>query len=616
MTEEEVQKDLMDIYSDDGSMPDFKTIKIKKKRPFLLSVLYYFLFFVIIGFGYYFISNYIKSTKDVLSVLEIQIVAPAKVVLGDDFFYEINFKNNSNYTLSGVNLEFNYPENFIVSEVYSIDNYRDNKFWQIDEMGPKITGTIKVRGKIINKEGFNNLFSVKANYGIKGISSFFSKDSFSSVSVGSIPFQVEDNYSSTVLVGEEYVVEVKISNFPKNNISDFEIFFNNSETIDVSYNEKDNEEQIKAGIIEKLSSSSFKITPKIDQELKFIFRYKASEKKEENQFLSWGLKYIDESAKEFVFFEKQNILDVIKSDLYLNLKLNDSTEDFSVNFGEELNYVIKYSNKGDKKMKDLIIMAVFEGDFVDLNSFKDSSHGKVSRKTISWSYSDLSDLRELSPGQSGEILFSLKVAEAKKTPYNQKMEIKSYAQFSIGNIDEFREEADRLSDNRSNIIVNRLNSNLSIKEQVLYFDEDNIPVGSGPLPPVVGERTSFRYYWTLKNNLHELKDIKLELDLPTYIIWNNNYSVSAGNLNFSDDNKVIFNISRWPLGVDQVEISFDVSVIPTEAEFNKIIILSAGAKLEATDVETNTVIYKKTDVKTSKLEDDSIAAYNNDGRVK
>lgn len=617
MTDEEVQKDLMEIYSENGNLPDFKTIKIKKKRPFLLSFLYYVLFLAIAGAGFYFVSDYIKSSKDVSSVLEIKISAPDKVALGEDFFYEIAYRNNSNYTLSNVDLEFNYPENFIVAEIYSIDKYVDNKNWKISEIGPKISGTIKVRGKIINKEGFNNLLAVKSKYGIKGISSLFSKDAFSSVSVSSIPFKIEENYSSTVLVGEEYSMEIKIPNFPKDKISDFQLFFNNSETIVLSYNEKDNEEQIKAEMIKKVSDKVFQINPKNDKELKITFKYKASGKIEEEQFLSWGLKYVDESGKEFIFLEKNNLLDVIKSDLYLNLNINDSSEDFPVNFSDELNYVIKYSNKGDKTMKDLIIMAVFEGDFIDLNSVKDSNHGKVSRKTISWSYSDLSDLRELGPGQSGEIKFSLNVADAKKISYNQKMEIKSYTQFSIGNIKELEQDADRLSDNRSNIIVNRLNSDLSIKEQVLYFDEDNIPVGSGPLPPVVGEKTTFRYYWTLKNTLHELKDLKLELDLPAYVIWNNSYKVSAGNLNFDDSaGKVVFNISRWPLGVDKVDISFDVSVIPTESEYNKIIILSSGSKLEAMDVETNTLINKKTDVKTSKLEDDSIAAYNNDGRVK
>lgn len=617
LSSEEVHQDLMEIYSDDGALPDFKTIKIKKKRPFLLGFLYYVIAFSILGFIAYSVYSYIQNNKDASSVLEMQISAPSKVVLGEDFIYEIAYKNNSNYTLSDVNLELNYPENFIVAEVYSVDNYRDNKYWQISEIGPKISGIIKVRGKIINQEGLNNLLSVKSRYGIKGLNSVFTKDSFFSLAVSNIPFQKEDIFSSTVLVGEEYPLEIKISNFPKDKISNFQIFFNNSESIALSYNEKDNEEAVKNKIIEKLDAKTFKINPAESQDLKFNFRYKANEKKEEEQILSWGLKYVDESGKEFVFLEKKNVLDVIKSDLHLSLSVNDSNEDFPVNFGDRLNYVIKYSNKGDKKMKDLVIMAVLESDFVDMNSLADENRGKISRKTISWSYSEISDLKELGPGQSGEIRFSLAVSDAKRIAYSQKKEIKSYAQFSIGNIEEFKEDADRLSDNRSNIIINRLNSDLSIDEKVLYFDEDNIPVGSGPLPPVVGEKTTFRYYWTLKNTLHEIRDLKVELNLPAYVIWNNSYKVSAGNLNFDDNsNKVVFNISRWPLGVNQVDISFDVSVIPTEAEYNKIIILSSGSKLEASDTETNATIYKETDVKTSKLEDDSIAAYNNDGRVK
>lgn len=613
----DVQQDLLEIYSEDGTLPDFQTIKIKKKRPFLLSFFYYLIILAFLVFTGHSIYTYFQNTKDASSVLELQVSAPNKVVLGEDFMYEINYKNNSNYTLSDVNIDITYPENFILAEVYSIDTYHDDKHWQISEIGPKISGTIKIRGKIINQEGLNNLLSVKSRYGIKGLNSVFTKDTFFSLAVSSIPFSKEDIFSSTVLVGEEYPLEIKINNFPQEKIPHFQIFFNNSDDVVLLYNEKDNEEAIKNQVIEKLDAQTFKVDPSKSSGLNFHFKYKINEKKEEEQILFWGLKYVDEEGHEFVFWEKKNILDVIKSDLHLSLSINEQGEDFPVNFGDQLDYVIKYSNKGDKKMKNVIIMAVLESDFIDLNSLVDKNKGKLSRKTISWSYSEIPDLREIGPGQGGEIKFSLNASDAKRIAYSQKKEIKSYAQFSIGNIEDFKDSADHLSDNRSNVIVNRLNSDLSIKEQVLYFDEDNIPVGSGPLPPVVGEKSTFRYYWTLKNTLHELRDLRVDLDLPDYVIWGDNYNVSAGNLDFDyENNRVTFNISRWPLGVDQVDINFDVSIIPSESEYNKIIILSSGSKLEATDVETNAVIYKETDVKTSKLEDDSIAAYNNDGRVR
>jgi len=107
------------------------------------------------------------------------------------------------------------------------------------------------------------------------------------------------------------------------------------------------------------------------------------------------------------------------------------------------------------------------------------------------------------------------------------------------------------------------------------------------------------------------------LNLPAYVIWEDSFSISAGNIMFDPvTNKVIWTLSRWPLGIEKVDVNFSVSITPTESEYNKIMILSSGSSLEATDIETGSIINKKTEAKTSRLEDDSIASFSNDGRVR
>ncbi|HOZ53551.1 MAG TPA: hypothetical protein PK142_02640 [bacterium] len=619
-SESEIESNLMDIYSDDGDLPDFKTIKIKKKRGFWVSLFYFVLFFSLVAGASFWAFNYFRGEQNNSSVLDISIISPEKISLGEEFYYEIEYKNSSNYNLNNVNLSITYPDNFILLEVYSIDKTEDNKNWVIESLGAKIGGKIKIRGKMINKEGINNLFSIKSSYEISGISSNFGKESFNSVMVSSLPFQFQEDYFSTVLVGEEYPLKITLKDFPFDKIKDFVISFDGPEEI-FSVKNIENKDFSEVIIIEKINDNNFKITPKTEdisvEKMEFDFKYKISEKRNDQESFSWNLKYIDESQKEFVFLEKPINLEIIKSDLHLSLSQNDSSTDFPINFGDNIDYVIKYSNKGDKNMKDLVIMAVLDSNFLDWSSLKDSNNGKISRKTISWSSQEIPGLKELAPGEGGEIKFSIKVSDFDKIDFGQNLEIKNYAQFSIGNIEELEEDGDRLTDNRSNTIINKINSDLVLEEKVLYFDEDNIPVGSGPLPPVVGEKTSFKYYWSLSNTLHELRDIKIELNLPAYVIWEDSFSISAGNIMFDPvTNKVIWTLSRWPLGIEKVDVNFSVSITPTESEYNKIMILSSGSSLEATDIETGSIINKKTEAKTSRLEDDSIASFSNDGRVR
>jgi len=621
LDDKEIENNLREIYSEDekGLLPDFKTIKVKKKKSVFLKFLYFFIFLAILfGIGFS-IFKYVRNNRDISSVLKLNISAPEKISLGDDFFYEIEYKNNSNYNLNNLSLEFTYPENFILAEVYSIDETVDNKVWKIEKLGPNLSGKIKIRGKIINKEGSINLLTVKANYGIDGLSSGFSKESLNSIIIGSLPFEITNDFYATVLIDEEYPLKLNFKDFPVNQIDKFVLSFSGPENIFSIKNtiDKNSSSSSSSTSLTKIDDFNYSIAASSSDPFSFNFKYKISERKNDQENVSWILKYIDDTGKEFVFFEKQVTLEIIKSDLNLNISINESSTDTPINFGDTLNYVITYNNKGDKDMKNVVIMAILKSDFLDWKSLKDENGGTVSRKTISWTSKEISDLEVLEPGEGGEIKFSINTGNSNNIEFGQDLKVSSYAQFSIGNIEDFSNDDEHLNDNSSNTIINEFNSDLSIQERVLYFDDDNIPVGSGPLPPVVGEKTSFKYYWTLKNSLHELKDVKVELDLPDYVIWDNNYTVDAGNLNYNlDDNKIVFTISRWPIGIDTVEASFSVSIIPTEAEYNKIIILSPGSSLSAVDDKTGAIINKKTEVKTSKLEDDPIANFSSDGRVK
>jgi hypothetical protein len=190
-----------------------------------------------------------------------------------------------------------------------------------------------------------------------------------------------------------------------------------------------------------------------------------------------------------------------------------------------------------------------------------------------------------------------------------KYEVESYAQFAIGNIETKQNE-----DTKSNTILSKVNSDLKFNEEVRYFSEDNIAVGSGPLPPKVGQTTSFKVYWNLTNNLHELNNLRLESALPDYVTWNDKNRTTVGNIYYDESGrKVVWEIGRLPVSVYEAGAEFNISITPVESDRNKVLVLIPGTNIEATDSETNSTISKVGKAKTTKLEDDPIAV--GDGRV-
>lgn len=121
----------------------------------------------------------------------------------------------------------------------------------------------------------------------------------------------------------------------------------------------------------------------------------------------------------------------------------------------------------------------------------------------------------------------------------------------------------------------------------------------------------------VRNNLHELSDVKVVFNLPANINFDEKTYTNVGSLNYDENTRqVVWEIGRLPVSVYRTDAEFNVNVVPTENDYDKILVISPGSVIEATDTETNSIITKKTAAKTTKLEDDDIVNLNNSsGRV-
>jgi uncharacterized repeat protein (TIGR01451 family) len=315
----------------------------------------------------------------------------------------------------------------------------------------------------------------------------------------------------------------------------------------------------------------------------------------------------------------------MKSDLNLNLILNGTRNDQPVDFGQKLNYSIVYSNKGESSMKDVVIMAVLDSDFLDWTALDDKNKGREMGDTITWTKNEIPALEKVDVGKQGTIDFTINVLPFKESDLGKNFVVTSYSQYAVGGLDRIGQVGSTTAsstlsdnfDNRSNTIESIINSDLNFKEQVRYFDENNLPVGNGPLPPVVGERSSFKVYWDLTNNLHDLSDVQVQTVLPIGIDWDSHNRTSVGTLSYEESSRTVtWQIGRLPITVFRADAEFNIGLTPKEESRNKIVVLLNGSKINALDVKTNSALERKTIAKTTKLDDDEIANMSNDGLVK
>src|SRR5680860_48446 len=603
---QEIDANLNEIYSDKkGELVNVKKMKIRKKSGLIVRIFKKLVIAVLLLLAAYFVYiNYFTGDSD-LGAVNFSISAPEKVLAGQEFSYVINYKNLTKFAISQIKLELNYPENFVfTSSDVSASSF--NNSFDLPSLAAGQENSIEIRGMIIAENKSVNVVTASLHYLPVNFSSQFKKESSVATVVSGIGYEVGVNYPNLIFVGQSGELILSFSNYKDNQLEDIVIEFEIPESTEIDLVDK--AENNGNDLLKVEGPKAWILNTSQLGEKNLVFKYLAKQESSGKEIIL-RLKKRLADGQSFTFYEEKMNIEVVRSDLNISLFLNGSKSNQAVSFGDNLNYTLNYSNKGDSSYRDAVITAVFDGNLFDFSSLTSDVLGDVRSTQIIWNQQDIETLGEIKPGDEGEINFSIKIKKYSTDLALEDMEVSVYSQYGGDSNSED-------SNNKSNVIISSINSNLNLVEQIRYFDDNNLPVGSGPLPPKVNETTSFRVYWQLQNNLHEIRETEVSLILPDYVNWDNFNSVSVGNLYYNESSReVVWEAGRLPAAIDQAEAYFSISLTPQVSDLNKILVLSSGATVKAIDTETKEEISSKSNAKTTKLEDDEIAALNNSGRV-
>lgn len=612
---QEIDSNLEAIYRDKkGGMVNVKRLNIKKGAHFMVRLFRkLFLAFVLLA-GIYFIYLYFFTGGNDITAVTFNISAPEKVTAGEEFSYRISYNNVTKFNIANIKLELKYPENFIFIDS-SVAPERTNANFNLPDLAAGSEGILEIKGMIIGRQDSVNIISGRLNYTPVNYSSEFKREASESIVVSGIGFTANTDYSNLFYINQENEISFSFSGVDNYYLENFFIKFLLPDTTTIDFPTATKEEKLesenKEVVVEESGDGYYSISNlnKDSSNKKISFNFYTKDKPETN-IITIRLEKRLPDGQSYIFWEKTINPEIVKSDLNLTMTLVDPKTSNSVNFNDTLNYVLTYSNQGDNVFKDATIMVVLDGEVYNWNSLVLEDSGEIrTGKMIVWNKQGIADLSEISPGDQGEIKFSIKLNDYQESYFGQDLAVTTYAQYGAG-------EQTISENNKSNILTSKINSDLKIVEQIRYFNENNTPVGSGPLPPRVGEASSFKVYWQISNNLHELNQTEVSVSLPNYVNWSGDVVASAGSLYYDNYlHAVIWKIGRLPLSVYQVDASFMISLTPNENDRNKILILTPGAEATAIDTETQAVLTKTSAAKTTKLEDDDIASLNNSGKI-
>ncbi|MEK7122260.1 MAG: hypothetical protein AAB855_00220, partial [Patescibacteria group bacterium] len=153
-----------------------------------------------------------------------------------------------------------------------------------------------------------------------------------------------------------------------------------------------------------------------------------------------------------------------------------------------------------------------------------------------------------------------------------------------------------------------INGDTQITSLTQYYSSDGSTLGSGPLPPKVGEQTKYHVSWIVTNTMHELLNLKLTAHLPKEVAWLDTSTLEAGTITFNPKSNVVtWTLNRMPKTVTTLKVQFDIGLTPGKKTAGSSLPLMDTISFTATDKATNGLIKLTEVVETTDLSDDVTA---------
>jgi hypothetical protein len=607
LEKKELEKELKEIYKDqDGENADMSRIYHKKRsklKRFVVGALIFFVGAAALSWAGFFFFGRGRAFSGENVILE--IVSPDTAAGGEAIQFFIKYKNNETVPLGQAEISVRLPSDFSLNGTEPAPSSEEN-IWKIGSIAAGKEGEIKISGTFFGAEESLQTLQAVLTYKPADFNSEFQKVTTAVTKIENSFLEVSLSGPERILTNKETPFKIKYKNIGEAALQGIKISV--IAPVDFSFKEKQGEKEV-------MSWEVLEAAPGGEQEIDFSGSFGPQAEGEREFKVQIGFMKGDK-----FYLQKENFFktDVLIGAILPTLILNGDSKDRAMNFGDTLNYAIVYQNKDKTDLSDIEIKIVFESTsrnnkmILDWAALKDDLDGVVlgtqlspelRQGTITWTKRQISKLTSLAPGVEETINFQLRIK-----PFSEfqdwgikDFEVKSFVEVKIGkNGEGVTEETIQ-----SNAITFKINSDLKLQTEARYFNDDNIAVGSGPLPPKVGETTAYRIFWDVTNSLHEVTGLKVSAALPENIKWSNKHEITAGELKFDEaTHEVTWTLNRMPLDVNALGVNFEVTVAPTAAERGKLLTLLLGTNLTAIDKSTGAIIAKAGEALTSNLDGD------------
>ncbi|MEK9130505.1 MAG: hypothetical protein AAB429_00100 [Patescibacteria group bacterium] len=595
-----LDKDLEVIYgSADGEPTDFTKLEMGKKKSSRKMLLWLALTAAIVTGaaygGYVIFERVVNGTSE---TLVISIDGPSEVKSGEEVQFDVLYQNKGTVPFANLEMKLNIPEGFTITKAEPVATSSPN-VWIIGSVTPGSDGLIRLKGIWLEPVPSGQTLQALATYRPANFSADFQDIATKTITINTSVLTLKGEGQATAVPGDDVVYTYTVKNDGKLPINDVRVRVTVPTSFLVNASDPDT---LQEGTPEWQIDT---LAPDEERTITLSGAFAADATGLQTIQGSIGVMR-EESYVEQAVADTQT--DVIGGGLTLRLIVNGSTETQTVDPGSSLRLSIDVINGSEQAVSGLNVIfnattAGGPGVPIDWQE-ADIAGGKAylnESNEVVWKGSALSGNGKIAPGERETIDFSLPIEATVEAGADDIILTVQTSVTDASNAGGVRS----LTSTPLHILIN---SDAVFSAVALYYD-DGTPVGSGSLPPAVGQTTRYRVYWSIDNSLHALDDVTVSATIPPGVSYVGVVETDIGILSFDSVTRTLsWSIDRLPISASHVATSFDLSVTPTSADVGTFIKLSNEATLVGTDSKTQSRLSQSWEVITTELPDDALAA--------
>ncbi len=525
----------------------------KKKKIVIFTALFITIFIALAGWLIWRGFNSFNS-----SGVSLTISGPERTVSGDEVVYTVDYENDTRLGLADLKLVVYYPEGSIPAN----DEGLAQSFDLPDlEAGQK--SKLKIPVRIIGLKNDKKEIRVEMNYQPATIMSrFISKADFSTTII-SVPLVLNFDLPERLVTGQSF-------DFSLNYLNQAEIDFDDMR-IEMEYPngfifESSAPEPVEGNNVWSLGHLM------AGQQGKIVIQGSVTGRKNDSKGFKAELGFLKDE-KLITYAETVSSLQITGSPLFVSQTINDSSG-YIAQAGEWLNYSIIYKNTTDVGIQNVTIISKLEGQALNMSEMKlDSGSFDGSTKTITWNAGNFSDLSYIAPQEEGEVTFSVKLKNS--LPVSSLAD-KNFTVINTVDIDSSQvplalKDIDIAGQSR---LETKIASQMSLNSLGYYYDDTFN--NSGPVPPQVGQTTTYTLKWQLTNAGSDLENVKVSALLPPHVKWQSKISPGDAGLSYNaGTGTLIWEVGSLPASTGILlpvrQVVFHVAITPGQAHLNSLV---------------------------------------------